>query len=143
MPDPPGTQWLTQQTQDKQFDTDPSYQTALKKLKLTPQEQYMFKHHLGNLYRGGVKQPGGQISTYLGTTFGLGKRTYMLPTVWDNMIVDAEEGLKRAKAAGIDKWPSYKNEKEAEKRYQQIHKYMEANPRYQQPEQPNGDPVHQ
>jgi hypothetical protein len=128
MPDPPGTQWLQNETQDKQFDADPSYQSAMKALKLTPQEQYMFKHHLGNLYRGGVKQPSGETSTYLGSSFTFGNRTYMLPMVWDNMILEEQEVLKRARAAGLDKWPSYKSVKEAEKRYQQIHKYMKAAP---------------
>ena len=108
-----------------QFASDPAYTAALAELSLTPQEQYMFRHHLGNLYRGGVQQPTGQVSTYLGSTFDVGGRHYMLPTVWDNQIVAPDAAFERARAAGMENWPSYGSEQEAEQRYEQIHGYME------------------
>lgn len=115
MPDPPGTEWLRQQT-------------GLNALKMTPQEKYAFQHHLDNLARGGVRQPNGDISTYLGSSFTIDGRVYMLPQVWDNMIVSPQEAVKRAKAVGLDKWPSYKTVKEADSRYMQIHMFMNAHP---------------
>jgi len=52
-------------------------------------------------------------------------KTYVLPTVWDNQIVSPDEAVKRAHARGLDKWPSYKTEDEASKRYDAMHGYME------------------
>ena len=115
--DPPGTEWLKSQK---------NYQDAVRELKLTPQEQYAYQHHLNNLAKGGVRQPNGEISTYLSKSYGFGKKTYMLPSVWDNQIInDDKEIIRRAREAGMARWPSYNSEKEAEKRYQDIHKYME------------------
>jgi hypothetical protein len=125
--DPPLQGLAQQQQQQQQQEMDPHYLAALKELGLTPQEQYMFRHHLGNLRRGGVKQPGGQTSTYLGSTFEIGGRHYMLPTVWDNQVVPPDAAVGRARAAGLDNWPSYASEDEAEQRYDQIHGYMERN----------------
>jgi hypothetical protein len=98
---------------------------AMRELQLTPQEQYIYQHHLGNLARGGVRQPNGDISTFLNTTVDFGGRTYVLPTVWDNQIVDEDTAIQRAQAAGLQNFPSYGSVEEAEKRYQAMHGYME------------------
>lgn len=117
MPDPPGTEWLKNQT---------NYQNAVRELKLTPQEQYAYQHHLRNRAMGGVKQPNGDISTYLSKSFTFGNRTYMLPSVWDNKIInDNKEIVRRAREIGMDKWPSYDSVKAAEARYNDMHRYME------------------
>lgn len=122
--DPPGTQWLRRQTQQIQNDT-PAFHAASQALNLTPQEQYIYRHHLGNLSQGGVRQASGETSTFLSTTVGLGNRTYILPTVWDNQILAEREAVKRAQAAGLHNFPSYASVQEAEARYQQIHPYFE------------------
>jgi hypothetical protein len=98
---------------------------AKAELKLTPQEEHAYEHHLRNLNMGGVRQPNGQVSTFLDTTVTFGNRTYILPTVWDNKIVSEDEAIRRARADGLDKWPSYPSEQAAEKRYNQLHGYME------------------
>lgn len=114
---PPGTEWLQRQR---------NYQQALHELKMTPQEQYAYQHHLRNLARGGVRQPNGDISTYLSKTFTFGNRAYVLPSVWDNKIItDNQEIIRRAREVGLDKWPSYGSVDEAEKRYNVLHGYME------------------
>jgi hypothetical protein len=91
----------------------------------SPQERYLYNHHLNNFRQGGVRHDDGSISTYLGIGVDLNGRYYMLPTVWDNQIVEPEEGIRRAIAGGLDKFPSYRNEEEGERRYQELHDLME------------------
>lgn len=102
-----------------------NFAAARAELKLTPQEQYAYKHHLGNLDRGGVPHEDGSLSSFLNITVGMDGKTYVLPTVWDNQIVSPEEAIQRARTGGIDKWPSYPSEEAAQARYDAIHKYME------------------
>lgn len=120
MPDPPGTEWLRSQTRGRQ-----NYEAASRELKLTPQEQFAYQHHLGNLAKGGVHNPDGSTSTFYSITKEIGGRTYVLPTVWDNQIIEPDEAVKRAIAGGLEKWPSYENEDAAFKRYMDMHRYME------------------
>jgi hypothetical protein len=98
---------------------------ATRELQLTPQEQYAYRHHLGNLERGGVPHPDGSVSSFLNTTVGFGNKTYVLPTVWDNKIVTVDDAVRRAREDGLEKWPSYDSVEQAEKRYQAMHGYME------------------
>ena len=55
----------------------------------------------------------------------VGGRHYNLPTVWDNKIVDPDEAMARSEATGLDKFPSYGSPEEAERRYDDMHQYME------------------
>ena len=125
MPDPPGTEWLRSQTQRLQANNSPAYIAAMNELKLTPQEQYIYQHHLGNLAQGGVRQPDGRLSTFLNTTATFDGRAYVLPTVWDNKILETQAAIERARQAGLHNFPSYDTVEEAERRYQAIHGYME------------------
>jgi hypothetical protein len=102
-----------------------NYIAASRELKLTPQEQYAYKHHLGNLDRGGVPHPNGSLSSFLNRTFRFGDRSYVLPTVWDNRVVSDHEAVRRARASGLDNWPSYPSDEAADARYNEIHSYME------------------
>ena len=103
-----------------------NYWAALHELNLTPQEQHVYNHHRQNFNNGGVPHPDGSISTFLNFTTDAGtNRQYILPQVWDNQILDQRAATARAVKEGLDKWPSYPTWQEAEKRYQQIHKYME------------------
>lgn len=120
MPDPPGTEWLRSQTQGRQ-----NYEAATRELKLTPQEQYAYEHHLANLAKGGVRHPDGSVSSFFNITQEINGRTYIFPTVWDNQIIDPHEAADRAVAVGLDKWPSYDNEDAANARYDAMHSYME------------------
>ena len=125
MPDPPGTEWLRSQTQRLQANNSPSFISAMNELKLTPQEQYIYQHHLGNLSQGGVRQPNGKLSTFLNIISSFGDRAYILPTVWDNKILEQNAAIERARQAGLHNFPSYGTVEEAEQRYQAIHGYME------------------
>jgi hypothetical protein len=102
-----------------------NYAAATRQLKLNPQEQYLYQTHLENLDKGGVPNPKGGTSTLFVTTVGVGGRTYVIPTVWDMQIMSPQEAEMRALSEGIEKFPSYKSEAEAEKRYKRMHEYME------------------
>ena len=68
-----------------------NYMAASRELKLTPQEQYAYRHHLGNLERGGVPHPDGSLSSFLNQILEFDGRYYILPSVWDNRIVNRDE----------------------------------------------------
>lgn len=125
MPDPPGTQWLRDwiaRSAPLKYRTYPGQPTPSD---WTPQERYLYQHHLGNFRRGGVPQPTGQISTYLSHGIELDGRYYILPGVWEGEIIDDDdEIIRRSRKAGIENFPSYANEQEGEARYQQLHDFM-------------------
>lgn len=91
----------------------------------SPQERYLYNHHLENFRKGGVRHDDGSISTYRSIGVDLNGRYYTLPTVWDAQIVSDDEAIDRAVAAGLENFPSYRNEQEGEQRYQQLHDLME------------------
>ena len=94
-------------------------------LKMTPQEQFLYQIHLNNL-RNPVVNPDGSVSTLLQTSFEHDDgRTYNVPTVWEGAKHKPEDAIARALKIGLEKYPSYKSEDEAEKRYEEMHKYME------------------
>lgn len=98
---------------------------ADRELKLTPEEKALYEYHLQNLYGpGGVDQPTGR-STIFNITIERDGRTYVLPTVYDGQILSASDAVRRAEALGIERFPSYSNEDEAESRYMKLHDYME------------------
>ena len=94
-------------------------------LHLTPQEQFLYQHHLDNLNGSGkVVQPSGDISTILQETVDMDGRTYNIPTVWNGKILDDKAAFAKARSVGLDEFPSYASEAEAETRYQQMHVFM-------------------
>lgn len=101
-----------------------NFDAATSQMSLTPQEQNLYQHHLGNLDKGGVTN-NGKTSTALVAGVEVNGREYNIPTVWDNKIVGVDEAVKRAKAEGIDKFPSYTNPDEAYARYMKMHDFME------------------
>ena len=117
-----------------------NYIAASRELKLTPQEQYAYRHHLANLDRGGVPHDDGSLSSFLNITADFDGRTYILPTVWDNKIVPEDEAIERARQGGLDKWPSYDSEKAASNRYDAIHSYMERDTQRKLNANPIGQP---
>jgi hypothetical protein len=98
---------------------------AMKNLNLSPQEQNLYDHHLENLRKGGVKNPNGSTSTIRNITSEVDGKHYVIPTVWNNQIVSPDQAMQNAKKAGLDKFPSYDTELEAEQRYLEMHDYME------------------
>ena len=127
---------MVKQPKDGQAPPDPepswadrlgtNYDHASSNLSLNEQERKVYLHHLNNLHKGGVKNEDGTTSTFRAITAGIGDKTYVLPTVWNNKIVSNEQAIKRAKMEGLDNYPSYPSHEQALKRYMQIHDYMEG-----------------
>ena len=100
---------------------------AMTDLKLTPQEQFLYQHHLDNLSgEGKVVQPNGDISTLLqAVVTGPDGRFYNIPTVWEGKALPPNEAAQRAASIGWDKWPSYIAPTLADERYMRMHQYMD------------------
>ena len=103
-----------------------NFKAADAAMKMTPQEQALYQMHLANLHGpGGVDNPDGSRSTLYQITVQVGDKTYVLPTVWGGKIVSPDQAIQLAKQYGLDKFPVYGSDQEAEQRYQQMHNYME------------------
>ena len=93
---------------------------------LTSQEQNLYAHHLNNLTHGGyvLQDRGRSVSTVLNTTVEQDGKTYIVPTVWNGQQVSPGEAISRAKRIGLEQFPSYSSENEANARYDQLHAMM-------------------
>lgn len=101
------------------------YVNATREMGLNDQEKSLYRRHLDNLYgTGKVKNPDGSISTIRQTTVTIDGRTYNMPTVWDGKEHTGQETVAYWRQH-LNMLPSYKTVKEAEARYQLLHKYME------------------
>lgn len=87
---------------------------------LNTQEQYLVDHHRQNLQRP-VQNEDGTHSTLRAGTFTFDDKTYVLPTIWNSKQLTADESVEKAKAAGLDNFPSYGSVDEAKARYDRIH----------------------
>ena len=103
------------------------FNQAMSALGMTPQEQYLYSHHLDNLWGPGkVVQPGGETSTVLQTVVtGPDGKYYNIPIVWNGQVLPQRQAEERAAAVGWDKWPSYPTPQAADDRYEAMHAYME------------------
>jgi hypothetical protein len=101
---------------------------ANKELSLSPQEQFLYQHHLNNLRGSGkVIQPDGRVSTMLQTVIEDDNgKFYNIPTVWDGKALSPPEAQRKAEEIGLDKFPSYNSPDEADARYERMHRFMEA-----------------
>ena len=105
---------------------DANLQRAKAEMKLTPQEEALYRFHLANLYpSGGVPNPEGGTSTLFQVGFDHGGRTYNVPSVYDGRINSPDAAIQRAMQMGLHNFPSYQSPFEAENRYQRMHNYME------------------
>ena len=105
---------------------DENFRAASTDMQLSPQEQFLYKMHLTNLTSsGGVDNPDGSRSTLYVNTFGIGDKTYVIPSVWNGKILAPDDSLAKAKSKGLDNFPSYASEDEAKQRYNTMHSYME------------------
>jgi hypothetical protein len=103
---------------------------AVKDMQLTPQEQYLYGIHLQNLQEtnGGIpsqEQPGYKHSLLQIGWPAPDGRTYNIPSVWDGRLHTEDEAIDHAIEIGLEKFPSYASQEEAEARYGQMHGYME------------------
>jgi hypothetical protein len=96
-------------------------------LKLTPQEQHLYQHHLDNLNNHTfVRNDDGSVSTLYQTSVDIKGRTYNFPTVWDGKLLSPHDAVERSiKEGGLNSWPSYPTVDAAESRYQDMHKVLE------------------
>lgn len=103
------------------------FEKAVQDMKLSPQEQYLYFHHLNNLYGPGkVQQPDGSISTLLqAVVSGPGSLYYNIPTVWDGQILNPQDAAIRAGQAGWGNFPAYVTPELADARYETLHGYLE------------------
>jgi hypothetical protein len=119
---------------------DENFRSAMDKMNLTPQEQYLYKMHLTNLTgKGGVDNPDGSRSSLYQTVQEHEGRFYNIPTVWNGKIetekftnkagkvfdVANKTALDNVDKIGWDKFPSYATAEEADSRYDEMHSYME------------------
>lgn len=101
-------------------------QRAVEDLKLTPQESALYQRHLDNLWGpGGVTNPDGSRSTLMQIGFDQDGRTYNVPSIYEGKIVQPREAIERARVLGLDTFPSYPSQQEAENRYHAMHHYMD------------------
>jgi hypothetical protein len=96
-------------------------------LKLTPEEQNLYAHHLNNLATGNqVKNADGTYSSVLQAVVqGPGDKFYNIPTIWNGKALDIAAAKKMAAAKGWNHWPAYADDKVADARYMQMHQFME------------------
>jgi hypothetical protein len=103
-----------------------NFRAADDALKLTPQEQNLYGIHLHNLYgAGGVDNPDGSRSTIKNITIEADGAHYVIPTVWDGAIVDEATAIANARQYGLEQFPSYGSDDEAQARYDAMHDYMD------------------
>jgi len=99
---------------------------ATKELGLNAQELNVYNHHLRNLHgTGRVDNKNGSVSTVRNITVEFNGRHFNLPTIWDGKELSADEAVARAKKVGLDKFPSYATQNEADRRYEKIHKFFD------------------
>ncbi len=102
------------------------FDQAIKDMKLSPQEQYLYNYHLGNLYsEGKVVHPSGDISTLMQAVVSGPGGYYNVPTVKDGQMLTMREAQIYASQIGWGNFPKYATPEEADARYKEMHKYID------------------
>lgn len=106
--------------------TDPVEQSPLPKpaAPFTPQEQFLYDHHQDNLAHP-VDNADGSQSTVSAITKEFDGKHFVIPTIWNGARRTDEDSTDLAMKAGLDNFPSYGSEKEAEDRYNLLHSVIE------------------
>jgi hypothetical protein len=69
-------------------------------------KDYLYRHHLRELARGGVQNPDGSISTVRGMTApDESGRHRMVPTVRDGQVLEPRDAYRRAQQEGLWRYP--------------------------------------
>lgn len=116
-----------------------NFAAATKDLNLTPAEQALYQRHLSNMFGpGGVDHANGSRSSIFQTTMQNPDTAqyHNVPTVWNGKIEASfdpngkftgitPQGEANINAAGLNSFPAYSSEDEAEARYQKMHDYMD------------------
>ena len=95
-------------------------------MRLSPQEDALYRRHLSNLYgKGGVDNADGSRSSLYQATIGVDGKHYSIPTVWDGQVLPPRQAADQVDRIGWDKFPAYATPDEAASRYDQLHGFME------------------
>jgi hypothetical protein len=94
-------------------------------MNLTPEEKFLYNTHLQNLNgTGKIVHPDGSVSSLLQMSFEQDGKFYNIPTVVDGKQLAPNDAIKAAIQVGLDKFPSYSSEDEAEARYDALHEFL-------------------
>jgi hypothetical protein len=112
---------------DSVFDLLQNFTAANSALNMSPQEQALYKRHIGNLWgAGGVDNPDGSRSTlYQMSTTGPDGQTYNMPTVYDGQKLSPDAAYARGMQQGLGAFPAYPSPDAAESRYNAMHQFMD------------------
>jgi hypothetical protein len=92
---------------------------------LTPQEKFLYNTHLANLHGPGkIVHPDGSVSSLLQMSFEQDGKFYNIPTVVGGKQLAPGDAIKAAEKVGLDKFPSYPSEEQAEARYDALHEFL-------------------
>jgi len=81
----------------------------------TPQEKFLYEHHLQNLAMPEAQNEDGTHSSLLATTMSFGDKTYILPSIYNGKRFDKPEDIEReARNVGLENFPSYASPEEAD-----------------------------
>jgi hypothetical protein len=116
-------------TPDQANPREQNFDAAVRNMKLTPQEQFLYRHGLNNQWMGGsIRAPNGGLQTIFQTTVQGPGGYYNIPTVWQGQVLPVPVAMQMARLTGWDKWPVYRSEDEALARYMAMHAYMNQDP---------------
>jgi hypothetical protein len=120
---------------------DKHFKEADEALGFSEEEAALYKRHLSNLYgEGGVDNANGSRSSLYQSVQEHNGKFYNVPTVWngkrevepwkrpsDGKVFDIPNAtaLQNIENEGWDKFPSYPTPEEADRRYDQMHGFME------------------
>lgn len=94
-------------------------------MSLSPEEKFLYNTHLANLNgTGKIVHPDGSISSLLQMSFEQDGKFYNIPTVVGGRQLAPDDAIKAAEKVGLDRFPSYSSEDEAEARYNALHEFL-------------------
>ena len=106
---------------------------------LTVREKAMIDYHRSMLNSGKyLKQPDGELTTFMGTRFGLDDKPYpygktgYAPTYWNGKVMNLDDTTEREEWGKNIKsipYPTYKTDVEADMAEERMHKIMDADVR--------------
>lgn len=97
--------------------------TPAEQVNLSPQEQFMYNLHKENMKTPVINEDG-SVSTLKQITIQTDGKVYSIPTIWGGKELNPTEATKRAMDVGLEKFPSYRTEEEAQDRYNRIHQQL-------------------
>ena len=107
-----------------------NFNAAHQALTMTPQEQGLYMHHLGQTVAPATN-PDGAPATVAPLNLQVGNMFHNIPTVWNRQALNWDDPAQRAtllgniqKAGGFGRFPSYPSADAADARYAAMQNYM-------------------